>query len=160
MGIVVSLSHVVSATPSSSHCSPAPMWGPSHGRQSYTNFFNVGPSHRLQLFKNCSSVCPFHRVQSFRNRLLQLGSPMGSQALTANLLWHGLLSLWVHRSCQEPAPARGLHEVTASNRAHPPALVWVPAWAAGGYLLHHGPPWASEESLLWCLEHFLLFLLH
>jgi len=34
---------------------------------------------------------PFHEVQSFRNRLLQRGSPTGSQALPANLLQHGLL---------------------------------------------------------------------
>jgi len=64
------------------------------------------PSHGLQLFMNCPSVGPFHRVQSFRNRLLQRGSPMGSQALTANLLQCGLLSSWAHRSCQEPAPVR------------------------------------------------------
>jgi len=44
----------------------------------------------------------FHGVQSFRNRLLQCGSPMGSQALLANLLQCGLLSPWVHR------PARTL----------------------------------------------------
>ncbi|KAK4831466.1 hypothetical protein QYF61_017714 [Mycteria americana] len=35
----------------------------------------------------------FHRVQSFRNRLLQRGSPTGSQVLPANLLQHGVLSL-------------------------------------------------------------------
>jgi len=36
---------------------------------------------------------PSHEVQSFRNRLLQHGSPMGSQVLPANLLQHGLHSL-------------------------------------------------------------------
>ncbi|KAK4828040.1 hypothetical protein QYF61_022817 [Mycteria americana] len=39
---------------------------------------------------------------------------MESQVLPANLLQHGLLSPWVHRFCQEPAPVRGLHGVTAS----------------------------------------------
>jgi len=62
-------------------------------------------SHRRQFCMNCSNVGPFHEVQSFRNRLLQCGSPTGSQALPANLLQRGLLSQWVHRSCQEPAPA-------------------------------------------------------
>lgn len=57
MGVGVGSSQVVSAAPSSSH--PAPAWGVSHGRQSFTNFSNVSPSHRLQFFTNCSSVGPF-----------------------------------------------------------------------------------------------------
>ena len=54
--------------------------------------------------------------------------------------------------------------------AYPPALVWSRPWAAGGYLLHSGPPWAADNtlphhglhhelqgksSLLWCLEYLL-----
>jgi len=109
----------------SSHSASAPAWGPSHGRQFSTNFSSVSPSHGLQLFTNCSGVGPFHRVQSFRNRLLQRGSPTGSQVLPANLLRPGLLSPWLHRSWQEPAPAQAPHRVTASFR-HPPALVWGP----------------------------------
>ena len=66
--------------------SPSPALGPSHERQSSTNFSNVDPSHGLQLFMKCSSVGPFHGVQSFRNRLLQCGSPSRSQVLPANLL--------------------------------------------------------------------------
>jgi len=50
---------------------------------------------------------------------------MGSQALPANLLQRGLLCPWVHRSWQEPAPARARHRVTASFR-HPPAPAWGP----------------------------------
>jgi len=53
------------------------------------------------------------------------------------------LSACGHRSCQDPAPARALHMVTASFR-DPPALVWAPPWAAGGGLLYHGPAWAAE----------------
>jgi len=153
MGVVVSPSHVVSATPSSSHSAPAPVWGPSHGTQSSMN---------------CPSVGPFHGVQSFRNRLLQRGSPMGSQALPANLLQRGLPSPRGHRSWQKPAPVRAAHGVTASFR-HPPAPAWGPPWAAGGDLLHRGPPWAAgaqpaspwsssrvaRDSLLWHLEHLL-----
>ena len=90
MGVVVSSSHVVSAAPSSSRSSCAPAWGLSHRSQSSMNFSNVGPSHGLQFLTNCSSVGAFHRVQSFRNRLLQHGSPTGSQVLPANLLQHGL----------------------------------------------------------------------
>jgi len=69
---------------------------------------------------------PFHGVQSFRNGLLQCGCPRGSQALPANLLQCGLLSL--HGSA---GPGRSLlqhrapHGVTASFR-HPPAPVWSP----------------------------------
>jgi len=94
----------------SSHSSTAPACGPSHEKRSSTN---------------CPSVGPSHKVQSFRNRLLHRGSPTGSQALPANLLQCGLLSLWVHRSWQEPAPAQASHRVTASFR-HPPAVVWGP----------------------------------
>jgi len=49
--------------------------------------------------------------------------PTGSQALPANLLQRGLLSSWVCRSWQEPAPAQGTHGVTASF-GHPPAPAW------------------------------------
>ncbi|KAK4806754.1 hypothetical protein QYF61_005550, partial [Mycteria americana] len=122
-------------------------WGPSHRRQSSTNFSNRSLSHGLQFFMNCSSTGPFYGVQSFRNRLLQRGSPMGAEILPANLLLcgppmgaeilpanllqRGLLSPQGHRSCQEPAPAWALHRVTASFRAHSPALVWGPPRAAG-----------------------------
>ena len=105
----------------SSHSSPAPAWGPTHGRQSSTNFSNVGPSHGLQFFTNCSSMGPFHSVPSFRSTLLQRGSPTGSQVLPENLL-HGLLSPQIRWSCQEPAPVQGSHGVTASF-GNPPALV-------------------------------------
>ncbi|KAK4830649.1 hypothetical protein QYF61_012492 [Mycteria americana] len=95
MGVAVSSSHVVSAAPSSSGKGlltlfPAPEWGPSHERQSCTNFSNVSPSRGLQFFMDCSGMRPFHGVQSFRNRLLQHGSPAGSQVLPAKLLQCGL----------------------------------------------------------------------
>ena len=64
MGVVVSPSHVVSAAPSSSgedssHSSPAPVWGPSHKRQSFTNISNVGPSHGLQFLEELLQHGPF-----------------------------------------------------------------------------------------------------
>jgi len=127
MGVVASSLHFVSAAPSSSHSASAPVWGPSHGRQFSTNFSNMSPSHGLQFFINSSSVGPSHRVQSFKNRLLQCGSPFGSQVLPANLLQRGLLSPWSHRSWQEPAPARTSHRVTACFRHRP-----APAWALHG----------------------------
>jgi len=108
-----------------SRSAPAPPRGPSHGRQFSTNFSNLSSSHGLQLFTKCPSVGPSHGLQSFRNRLLQHGSPMGSQALPANLLRRGLLSPWVRRSWQEPAPAWASHGVTALFR-HPPAPAWGP----------------------------------
>jgi len=166
MGVVVSSSHVVSASPSSSLSSPAPAWGPSHGRQSFTNCSNMSPSHRLHFFTNWSSVCPFHGVLSFRYRLFQHGYPIRSQALPANLLQCGLLSPQVlPGACSSTRFAQGrslLQTSTCSSVSLP--------WAAGGDLLHCGPPWASGaqpaspwsspraagESLLWCLEHLLL----
>jgi len=94
-------------------------------------------SHGLQLFTNYSIIGLFQGVQSFRNRVFQHGSPTGSQVLPGNLLQCGLLCRWVHRSCQEPATVRTSHQVTASFWVHPPAPVWSPLRAAGGYLLHH-----------------------
>ena len=98
--------------------------------------------------------------------------PTGSQALTANLFWHGLLCPRVRSSWQEPAPVWALRGVTALF-GHPRAPLWGPRWAAGGYLLHHRPPWAAGgqpaspqsspwaagESLLCYLEHLLHLLL-
>jgi len=144
MGVMVSSSHVVSAAPSSSGgglltlflCSSVM----SLTREIVLHKLLQHESFpRLQLFTNHPSMGDFHGVQSFRNRLLQRGSPKGSQALPANLLWHGLLSPQVRRSWQEPTPEWASHRVTASFR-HPPA----PAWG-----LFHGlqwisaPPWTS-----------------
>jgi len=149
--------------------------GSSHGRQFSTNFSNVSPSQGLQLFTNCPNVGPFHGVQSFRKRLLQRGSPTGSQALPANLLWHGLLSPWVCRSWQEPALVRGSPWGHSLLQASTCSSVGSLPRSTGGYLLHCGPPWtaggqpsspwpaspwsssqaAREDSLLWHLEHLL-----
>jgi len=85
----------------------------------------MSPSHWLQPFTNCPSVGPSHGVQSFRNRLLQHGSPTGSQVLPANLIWCVLLFPWVCRSWQGPAPVQAPHEVTAFFR-HLPAPAWGP----------------------------------
>jgi len=97
----------------SSLTSHAPMWGPSHARQSSTNCSNVSPSHGLQVFTNCSTVGPFHRLQPFRNRLLQCGSTMGSQVLPASLLWGGILFL--HGSTG-PARSLLLHELPMGSQ--------------------------------------------
>ena len=104
MGVGVGSSHIVSAVPSSLHSSPAPAWGPTHGLQFSTNF---------------------SKLESFRNRLLQRGSPTGSQALPANVHHHRLLSPQLCRSWQETTPAQAPHGVTASFR-HPPAPMWGP----------------------------------
>lgn len=72
---------------------------------------------------------------------------------------------------REPEPTHISHRVTASFR-HSPVLVWGPSEIAGGYLIHHGSPWAvrghpaspwsspcaAEESLLWHPKHILLRL--
>jgi len=98
----------------------------------------VSPSHGVQFFTNCSSMDSFHGVQSFRNRLLQCGSPTGPQALPAILLWCELLSPWVRRSWQEPAPVQAPHGVTASFRlqhgVHSTGCRWISA-----------PPWTSMD---------------
>jgi len=132
MGVTVNSSHVVSAAPSS-----------SGGRLlTLCPCSSVKSLSRAIIFQDPPQCGSFHSVQSFRNRLLQRGSPTGSQALPASLLWHGLLSPQVHRCWQEPAPAQAPHGVTASFR-HPPAPAWGLPRAAGGDLLHHEPPWTA-----------------
>jgi len=146
MGVAVSSSHVVSAAPSSSGgrlftlfpCSSVK----SLSREAVLHKFpNVSPSHGLQLFTNCPRVGPSHGVQSFRNRLLQRGSPTGSQAVLVNLLRRGLLSPWVRRTWQEPAPARVPHGVTASSGIH---LLWHGA-PYTGCRWRSAPPWTSMD---------------
>jgi len=111
------------------------------------NFSNTSPSHGLQLFTNCPSVGPSPGVQSFRNRLLQRGSPRG------------------HKPCQQtcsgvgsslsmgPQVLAGTCSSTGSPRGH--SFLQAPTCfgmgslprAAGGDLLHHGPPWAAGNNL-------------
>jgi len=153
MGVAVSSSHVVSAAPSSSGgrlltlfpCSSVrslPWETVLHKLLQSESFPWAAALHELP--QHGSS----HRVQSFKNRLLQRGSPMGSQALPGNLLRYGLLSPWVHRSWQEPAPARAPHGVTASFR-HPPALAWGPFHGVPsmGYRCISAPPWTSLHCM-------------
>jgi len=139
MGAVVSSSHIVTATPSSSeedssHCAPAPAWGPSCGRQFSTNFSNVSPSHSMQLFRDCSSV----------------GPP------------------WGHKSCQQTCSSTGSSLPTGPQVLQETAPACGPPRNEGGDLLHHRPPWlhstvcspwsaprATGEPLLWHLEHLL-----
>jgi len=149
MEVTVSSSHIVSAT-------PCPSGGGLLTLCPCSNMRSLSWETVLHKLLQCESFPPAaalhelphgpsHRVQSFRNRLFQCGSSMGSQALPANLLQHGLLSPQVCRSCQEPAPVRAFHGVTASF-GHPPAPAWDPSRAASGHLLHSGPPWAAGEQ--------------
>ncbi|XP_061872629.1 histone acetyltransferase KAT7-like isoform X5 [Colius striatus] len=65
---------------------------------------------RGQLLTPCPNVGRPPGEQSFRDRLLQPASLMGSQVLTANLLWCGLLS--PHRL---PGPSRNLLQGEAAS---------------------------------------------
>jgi len=130
MGVIVNSSHVFSAAPCPSGGGLLTLFVCSSMRSLSREtvlhkLLQCESFPRLQLFTNCSSVAPSQGLQSFRNRLLQLGSPTGSQALPTNLLLRGLFSPQVCRSWQEPAPAWAPHGVTASFR-HSPAPAWGP----------------------------------
>jgi len=112
MGVTVSSSHVVSAAPSSSGeglltlfpCSSVRSlsWETVlHKLLQCASFPQAAALHKLP---QCGSF-PWGAV--LQEQTAPEWVPMGSQALPANLLWRGLLSPQVHRSCQEPAPARG-----------------------------------------------------
>ena len=101
---------------------------------------NMSPSHGLWLFMNCPTVSPFHGVPSFRNRLLQRGSPMGSQALSANLLQRGPLSL--HRST---GLGRSLLQHGLPTGSQPPSGIHLlrPGVPSTGCRWTSAPPWTS-----------------
>jgi len=80
----------------SSHSSPAPAWGHSHGREFAMIISSVGPSHRLQLFRNCSSMGLFHGRSPSGTDCSSMGHPR------------------VHKSCQQTCSsvASSLHRST------------------------------------------------
>jgi len=77
---------------------------------------------------------PSHRLQLAPAWVLSMGySPSGADCSNVG-------PSQGHSSCQEPAAAQAPHGVTARS-GNPPALVWGPPLAVGGYLLPCGLPW-------------------
>jgi len=130
VGVAFSLSHVVSAAPSSSGGGLLTLCPCSSVRSlSWETVL-----HKLLQRESFPQAAALHKLPqrgSFpRGAVLQEQAapawvPTGSQALPANLLWRGLLSPRVCRSWQEPAPEWAAHRVTASFR-HKCALAWGP----------------------------------
>jgi len=181
MGVMVSSSHVVFATPSYSGGGLLTLFRYSSMRSlSWETVL-----HKLlqrESFPWAVALLELPQRGSFpRGAVLQEqaapqhGSPMGSQALPANLLRCGLLSAQVHRSWQECALAQAPDGVTASF-LHPPAPAWGPFHRLqvdicstvdlhglqGDNMSHHGlsSRVAREASLLQHLRHLLPLLLH
>ena len=127
-----------------SHASPCPAWGPSHGRQSFTNFSNESfpwATVLHELLQHGSH--PWGAVLQEQTAPAWVPRGVTSPASKPASAWAPLSTgPRVRRFCQEPAPARASHGVTASF-GHPPAPAWGPPRAAGGYLLHRGRPWAA-----------------
>jgi len=130
MGVGVSSSLVVSAAPSSSGgglltlcpCSSARSlsWETVlHKLLQCESFPQAAALHKLSQYGS------FSRGAALQEQAASAWVHTGSQALPANLLRRGILSPWIHRSWQEPAPSHAPHRVTASFR-HPPALEWGP----------------------------------
>ena len=149
MGIVVSSSHVVSADPSSSGGGLLILFPCSRVR----SLSQETVLHKLLQCESFPQAAALHKLpqhdsfpweQSFRKGLLQCGSPTESQAPPKNLLLCGLLSPWIHRSCQEPAPAQVSPQDHSLLQASTCSGVGSLPRGAGGYLLHRGPPWTAE----------------
>jgi len=154
----------------SSHSAPAPLWGPSHGKQFSMNCSNVGPSHRLQLFTNCPNVGPFPRDAVLQEQAAPVSVPHGvtSPARKPALAWAPLTGLQALPGGCSSASSPWGHSLL---QASPCSGVGSLPWAAGGDLLHCGPPWtagaqpaspwsslqAAGESLLRCLEYIPFF---
>jgi len=153
MGVVVSSSHVVFAAPSTS------------GGGLLTLF----PCSSIGSLSWETVLHELLKCESFQNRLLQRGSPVGSQVLPANLLQRGLLSavpqvlpgacscmgfprshslLWAS-SCSGMGSSTGCRWISAppctrmGHRDTACLMPWSSSWAAGESLLQlldHPPP--------------------
>jgi len=130
MGVTVSSSHAVSAAPCSSGGGVLDLFPCS----SLTSLSRETVLHKLLQCESFPWDAALHELPQCgslpqgavpQEQAAPAWVPTGSQALLADLLKHGLLSLWVRRSWQEPAPAWAPHGVTASFR-HPPAPAWGP----------------------------------
>jgi len=130
MVVAVRSSHVVSAAPSSSGeglltLYPCPSMRSLSQETVLHNLLQCESFPRAAALHQLPQRGSLPRAAVLQEQAAPAWVPMGSQALPANLLRHGLLSPQVHRSWQEPAPAWAAHRVTASFR-HPPALAWGP----------------------------------
>ena len=136
MGVAVSSSHAVSAAPTSSGgglltlfpCSRVgSVWvGSLRWEAVLHNLLQCGsfPQHAvLHKLLQCRS-CPEGAVLQEQAAPVWISCGVLSPASKPAPAW-APLSPQGHRSCQEPAPARPPHGVTASFR-HPPALSWGP----------------------------------
>jgi len=127
---MVSSSHIISAAPSSSGGRLLILF-PCSNMRSVSQETVLHKILQRESFPQTAVLheLPQHESSPWGAVLQEQPAPawvsMGSQALPADLLWCGLLSPRVHRSWQEPAPARAPHGVTASFRRLP-APVWGP----------------------------------
>lgn len=110
---------------------PAPVWRPTHRRQSSTNVSSMDPFHGLQFFTNSSSMCPFYGVTPSGKG--SVSSPQG------------------HRFCQEPAPCVSSESESLSGtptfysagllqRLQVDLCSCGLSWAAAGLLFPHSLP--------------------
>ena len=178
MGVAVSSSHVVSASPSSS----------GGGLLTLFPCSSVGSLPRETVLHELLQRESFPWATVLHEPLQSGSHPRGAvlQEQTAPA-WvpHGVTS-----PASKPAPAWarlsagpqvlpgaccsvGFPRGHGLPQVHPCAQVWGPPWAAGRYLLWQvsmgaggqpaspwSSPWAAGESLLWHLEHLLPLLLH
>jgi len=164
MGAAFSSSHVVSVTPSgsgdsSSHSSPAPVWGPTHGRQSSLNCSNVSPSHGLS--SQTASLCIFSTGCPSGTGCSSMGSPrdqkpcqqtcsgMGSCLQGSTSPGRNLLQRRLPMGSQ---PSSGIHLLLRGVPSMDYGWVSSPPWTSIAAVGQPASPWSSsqaaEESLL------------
>jgi len=184
MGVAVSSSHVVSATPSSSGGGLLTLFVCSSVR----SLSRETVLHKLLQRESFPWGAVLHKLPQCGS--LPQGAVLQEQAAPAWVLhrvtspankpapaWASL-SPRAHRTWQEPAAIQASYGVTASS-PHTSGSAWGLPWAAGGDLFHRGhllycgPPWTAggqpaspwsssqatgEKSLLQHLKHLLLLL--
>lgn len=121
-GIVLSSSHLFSATTSPSFCPTHPAWALPHRRLLHKIL-------QYEFLMNCSIVGPIHRLETFSDKMLQCGSPTQDHTSCPHVFQCRLLSPWSRSSFPSVAFPGG-HSLFS-----------------GIHLPHHGVPTGLRENL-------------
>jgi len=151
MGVTVSSSHIVSAAPSSSGEGLLTLFPCSSVR----SLSQETVLHKLLQHESFPRAAALHRLPQrgsfpwgavLQEQAAPVWVPMGSQALPANLLRLGLLSPRVRRFLAGASSSMGSPQGHSFLQTSTCSGVGSLPRATGGYLLHHGPPWAAGEQ--------------
>jgi len=120
MGSVFRSSHVVSAAPASSWgglltLCPGSSLGSLPHETILHGLFQCEPFPQAAVLHDLLQDGSFPWGALLQEQICLVWVPHGVTSPAKSLLQCGLLSPWIHRSCQEPAPAQVFHRVTGTS---------------------------------------------